>query len=220
MRRMDVLVVDDDRGSCLLMQKMLLSLGFSCDIANNFGEGMKAVYSKPYSFILMDCLLPDQNGWVASRVIKSLPIQCGDPPTIIGILSCENEQLRSRCETAGMERILVKPVHKKELRECLSGIICNTTSSLATTLNLDSCNLNFEIESRKGSIFSDQVTATTDGACENFAQCQENSALSTEEKPRDTASSLNLVWKLKEAEPLSIGELNTNCIIVSPNLQI
>ena len=113
-----VLVLDDDRGSCLLLRRIILSLGYTVDIVHNVADGLRAAASKQYCLVLIDCFMPDHTGWVASRAIKLLP-RNGPPPAIIGILSYPDELMQRRCESSDMEGVLVKPFCKGALSDCL-----------------------------------------------------------------------------------------------------
>ncbi len=108
--------MDDDRGSCLLLRKMITSLGYSCEFVHNVADGLRAAASKHYCLVLIDSFLPDQNGLVACHAIKMLPRE-GPNPVIIGIMSCRNEHLQRQCLSAGMAGVLVKPFYKTDVAD-------------------------------------------------------------------------------------------------------
>jgi CheY-like chemotaxis protein len=114
----NVLLLDDDHGSCLMLRKMIVSLGYSVDVVHNVADGLRAASCKTYRVVIVDCFMPDYTGWVATRAIKLLP-RCGPPPAVIGILSYPDEHLQQRCETSEMEGVLVKPFCKGAVVDCL-----------------------------------------------------------------------------------------------------
>jgi CheY-like chemotaxis protein len=205
----EYLVVDDDRGSCLVMQKMLRTLGVKCDVAHSFADGINAVLAKRYNFILMDCFLPDLDGWSASRAIKSLPMQDGAHPRIVGILSNENEELRSKCEGAGMEGVLVKPVQKADLTACMSRIVCATqeTPFYSSEISANCSDTRSEEFLTSLEMDGDSIPGLKALNSKN----QEKSTLTSKRQKLDTLPHLALDLKLKETEPWSIGELNSCC---------
>ncbi len=72
--------------------------------------------------VLMDCLLPDRNGWIATQAIKLLS-RDGLAPSIIGILSYPDDQMQRRCASAGMEEVLIKPFCKKTVSDCIGKVL-------------------------------------------------------------------------------------------------
>jgi CheY-like chemotaxis protein len=100
--------------SCLILSKMLTSLGYQCDIVHTVADGLRAAARKQYSLIIMVCLLPDQTGWVASLLPRE------KPPSliiglIIGILSYPDDEMQSKCASAGMKSVVVKLFSKQEI---------------------------------------------------------------------------------------------------------
>ena len=133
-----VLLLDDDRASCLMLSKMLSSLGYQCDVVHNVADGLRAATKKKYSLIMMDCIMPDQNGWVASHAIQLLP-RDGPPPSIIGIMSYPNDEMQRRCASACMAGVIVKPFSKGAVLDCISKA---RNHQQAITNSLCSCHSN------------------------------------------------------------------------------
>jgi hypothetical protein len=56
-----LLVMDDDRGSCLLLRTMITSLGHSCDLVHNIADGLRTAGNKHYALVLIGSFFPDQD---------------------------------------------------------------------------------------------------------------------------------------------------------------
>jgi CheY-like chemotaxis protein len=111
-----ILVVDDDRASCLLLRKMITSLGYTCDFVHNVADGLRAAACKDYALVLIDSFLPDNSGMVAFSAIKLLPRE-GPAPAFIGIMSSQNEQMQCQLVSAGMAGVLAKPFYRTAVGE-------------------------------------------------------------------------------------------------------
>lgn len=68
----EILLVEDNKINQLLTSKILVSKGFSCDVANNGLEAVEKVKDKKYAIILMDIMMPVMDGFEAAKIINSL----------------------------------------------------------------------------------------------------------------------------------------------------
>ena len=192
-----VLLVDDDRASCLLLKKMFSSLGYSCDIVHNASDALRAAASKTYCMVLMDCLLPDHDGWIASQAIKLLS-RDGLAPSIIGILSYPDEQMHRRCASAGMEEVLIKPFCKKAVSDCIAKVLLRKVKPIAQRSGSG------HFFQRVGSGFSSR------SAPQLTSKPSLLKSSSDRQTPMDLFDGpLPSTLLLKEAELLSIGEFNS-----------
>lgn len=112
-----IMIVDDNRNNCLMLQNMLEPLGFKVIVAENGEVGVsKAIKTQP-DLILMDLVMPIMNGYEATRILRADP-SLKDIPIIAvsaGVLEADIEQSR----TAGCNDFLKKPVQDKELFDLL-----------------------------------------------------------------------------------------------------
>ncbi len=114
-----ILVVEDNRVSLLVVQRMLEKLGCRVQTASNgydalawFGEGR-------YDAVLMDCHMPKMDGHVATARIRSLEAS-GVRTPILALTADAMEGNRKRCLKAGMDDFLAKPVDRDELVRLLA----------------------------------------------------------------------------------------------------
>jgi len=106
-----VLLAEDDDVSQRMMQKFLTRLGYEVDIAGNGQEALKKIYSKDYALILMDCMMPEMNGYEATALIRdhTSSVRNHDIP-IIALTGNALLADREKCLAAGMDDYLTKPL--------------------------------------------------------------------------------------------------------------
>ncbi len=66
----NILIVDDDVALRWLLCRQLDQLGLQADSAANGREALERVKKWPYQLILMDCHMPDVDGYEATRLIR------------------------------------------------------------------------------------------------------------------------------------------------------
>jgi len=118
-----ILVVDDNEINQVVVCKFLQKLGFEVEIARNGREAVEAASRTPYDAILMDCEMPEMDGYDATRAIRQRETgQERRMPVIAltGHASTDDERL---CLDAGMDAVLIKPVTLPALRGSLDRIL-------------------------------------------------------------------------------------------------
>ncbi len=118
-----ILVADDNEINQVVACKFLQKLGFEVEVARNGPEAVEAASRTPYDAILMDCEMPEMDGYDATRAIRQRETgQDRHIPVIAltGHASAEDERV---CVDAGMDAVLTKPVTLPALRGILDRIL-------------------------------------------------------------------------------------------------
>jgi CheY-like chemotaxis protein len=115
-----ILIAEDNVVNARIASKNVEKLGFSCTVAENGNIALEELSRRSYDLVLMDCQMPDCDGYEATRLIRSslnddirsLPVIALTASAIIGD--------RERALDAGMVDYLAKPVK----RRALEGTLC------------------------------------------------------------------------------------------------
>jgi signal transduction histidine kinase/CheY-like chemotaxis protein len=109
-----ILVVDDDTVNQSLLLAALTRRGFSAFAANDGDEAVRLASRDSFDAILMDIQMPGQDGFEATRRIRSLRGRAATIP-IIAVTGLKGPLLRNRCDEAGFTAVLEKPVNLDRL---------------------------------------------------------------------------------------------------------
>jgi signal transduction histidine kinase/FixJ family two-component response regulator len=120
-----VLLVEDNRVNQRVVQAMLQSMGVSMALANNGQEALLRLQEEPFALVLMDCQMPEMDGFTATARIREQERQLGNLGTlatrlpIIAMTAHALEGDRERCLSAGMDDYLAKPLTRQSLHSML-----------------------------------------------------------------------------------------------------
>ena len=127
-----ILLAEDNIVNQKVAVLMLEKLGYRVDLAANGREALHAVTNIPYDAVLMDCQMPEMDGFEATRsirereagLVKREAPESGERDThhipIIAMTANAMQEDRDRCLAAGMSDYVSKPVQAKVLAEVLA----------------------------------------------------------------------------------------------------
>jgi PAS domain S-box-containing protein len=118
--RLRVLVAEDNRVNQLLITTILESLGYSAQAVANGREAVDAYLTGLHDLILMDCQMPEMDGYEATRVIRNYERQHGGWVPIIALTANALIDDEMICKNAGMDDYISKPANKDRLAQVLA----------------------------------------------------------------------------------------------------
>jgi PAS domain S-box-containing protein len=116
-----ILVAEDNPINQLYIIELLKHFGCTSDLASNGEEALAAVQQQRYDLVLMDCQMPEMDGFTAAREIRRKEAS-GELPRRHYIVALTANALagdRERCMEAGMDDYLAKPLQPEKLHEVL-----------------------------------------------------------------------------------------------------
>jgi signal transduction histidine kinase/ActR/RegA family two-component response regulator len=115
-----VLVVEDNLTNRVIAKAMLESLGCSVESADNGRLGIERMAEGRFDIVLMDCQMPEMDGFQATRAWRDREAAATGRLTIIALTANALEGDRELCLAAGMDDYLAKPFNRAQLALMLS----------------------------------------------------------------------------------------------------
>jgi PAS domain S-box-containing protein len=118
-----ILLAEDNETNRRVAQFMLEKLGQRPDFAGNGAEAVEAWERQDYDLILMDCSMPEMDGFEATRAIRKREAARGDGRRVAIVALTANAMKgdRERCLECGMDGHISKPLSIGQLRETVEG---------------------------------------------------------------------------------------------------
>ena len=117
----DVLLVEDNPVNQLVAREMLSTMGCRVTLAQNGHECLHALKQRAYDIVLMDCQMPEMDGYTATREWRLLETSSDRPRQLIVALTANAvEGDREQCIAAGMDDYLPKPFKRDQLQTMIT----------------------------------------------------------------------------------------------------
>jgi two-component system sensor histidine kinase/response regulator len=117
-RAVRILVAEDNLVNQRVVLGLLAKLGHHADAVRNGLEAVKAVEAGSYDLVIMDCQMPELDGFEATRRIRRLSGACATVP-IVALTANAMQGDRERCLEVGMNDYVTKPVDVGRLAAAL-----------------------------------------------------------------------------------------------------
>ena len=122
-----VLLVDDNAVNQKLGERLLRKLGVDVTSAWNGIEALDALRARRFDAVLMDCQMPEMDGYEATQRLRAGDGGVLDPRVpVIAMTANALAGDRERCIAAGMDDYIPKPVDTKRLRASLERALLQT----------------------------------------------------------------------------------------------
>ncbi len=110
-----ILVAEDNAVMRELALRQLTRLGLTCVVVKNGKQAVEAVRTKNFALVLMDCQMPEMDGYEATLTIRRDESERGGHVPIIAMTASAMKGDRENCLASGMDDYVAKPVGQTDL---------------------------------------------------------------------------------------------------------
>jgi len=119
-RNARLLLVEDNPGNQKVALVTLRRLGYEVELADNGRTALDLAAQKPFDLVLMDCQMPEMDGFAATRALRQREReQALRRIPIVALTANALEGDREQCLAAGMDDYLTKPFKREQLEAIL-----------------------------------------------------------------------------------------------------
>lgn len=116
-----ILLVEDSKVNQQVASAMLKQMGIAADIAENGFEALHKLRANHYDLVLMDCQMPQMDGYETTKRIRSNSEQSlNHGIRIVAMTAHAMKEDRQKCIDAGMDDYLAKPIRKTDFEHIIN----------------------------------------------------------------------------------------------------
>ncbi|MGC4074677.1 MAG: PAS domain S-box protein [Nibricoccus sp.] len=116
-----LLVAEDNPANQLVARLTLEKMGHQVELAANGREALEKLSASRFDAVLMDCQMPEMDGYEATRRLREGQAEGADVSTpVIALTAYALAGDRARCLAAGMNEYVTKPLSAEQLRQALA----------------------------------------------------------------------------------------------------
>jgi CheY-like chemotaxis protein len=114
-QQFSILVVEDNKVNQMVASGMLNRLGYQVKLVDNGKQAVDILADKKFDLVLMDCHMPELDGYAAASTIRDMERDTHEHTPVIGMTANTADGEETRCLSAGMDDVLLKPISIEEL---------------------------------------------------------------------------------------------------------
>jgi DNA-binding response OmpR family regulator len=123
--RQKIMVIEDDLDTRLAIECVLENAGYEVSLFDNAHDAMEQVQHEPPALILMDVMMPNMDGFAATKALKSNVRTAAVPIVMLTALG-EIEDMENGWDS-GVDLYLQKPFHPQQFLDYVQTILAPTT---------------------------------------------------------------------------------------------
>ncbi len=144
-----ILLAEDQEMNQIVTKEILSTAGFEVMLANDGREALNAFKKHKYELVLMDCQMPEVDGYQATENIRQFELQneiaSAKRTPIVALTANVSDEDQKRCIDSGMDAVIGKPFEPEGLLEAISKYVGGIETSLkvkSDTKDLSNSNQN------------------------------------------------------------------------------
>lgn len=133
----NILLVEDNIVNQHVAEKILSKLGYTIDIVDNGLKAVNRIKEKSYDLILMDCQMPEMDGYTSTKEIRKYEANLNKHTPIIAVTAHALKGDEEKCLACGMDDYIAKPFDIQFLSSILCKYLGTTQINIFSPDNVD-----------------------------------------------------------------------------------
>ncbi|MEE8403615.1 MAG: response regulator [Candidatus Hydrothermarchaeaceae archaeon] len=117
-----ILLVDDDLGIRVSTGRILEENGYEVSVATNSAQCLEKIKTKKPDLVLLDIMMPDEDGWEACRKIKA-DERTKDIPVVMFTVQTSDDSVEKSLKYAHADAHIGKPFYRKKLLDTIERLL-------------------------------------------------------------------------------------------------